>query len=122
MWEGYTKDGEKKIFRLARFREKNTRNINMVKCIKDNDHWVLIKGEEINERWRSYFDRLFNRNQVQDVGDLAITSEKVNRDFICRIQKHEVREALKKMRLKKTVKPDGILIEVWKCLGEIGVG
>jgi hypothetical protein len=98
--------------------EKKTRDIGMVKSVKDNKHRVLVKDEE---RWRSYFDRLLNRNQVQDMGDLAILNKKVNYDFIQLIQKHEILEAFKKMRSKKTIGPDGIPIEDWKCFGEIGI-
>jgi hypothetical protein len=106
---------------IRKAREKKTRDFGMVKCIKDDDYRVFVKDEEIKESWRSYFDRLFNRNQVQDVSDLAITSAEVNSDFIRNIHKHEVREALKRIRPKKAVGPDGIPIEVWKYLGEIDV-
>jgi hypothetical protein len=57
----------------------------MVKYMKDDDHRILVKDKKIKKRWRSYFDRLFNENQVQDVGDLGIMSEEVNCDFIRRI-------------------------------------
>jgi hypothetical protein len=73
---------------------------------------ALIKDEEIKERWRSYFNRLFNGNQIQDMGDLPITNKEINCDFIRKIQKHEVREALKRMRPKKAVGLNGILTEV----------
>jgi hypothetical protein len=45
----------------------------------------------------------------------------INCDFIHRIQRYEVQEALKRMRLKKAVGPDGIPIEAWKFLRKIGV-
>ena len=44
-----------------------------------------------------------------------------NREFMRRIQKSKVVGALKKMKLKKVVGPDGIPIEVWRYLGTIGV-
>jgi hypothetical protein len=80
-----TRDGKKNIYRLARFREKKTRNIGIVKYMKDDDYIVLVRDEKVKERWRTYFDKLFNGNQGQDVSDLAITSEEINRDFIRRI-------------------------------------
>ena len=55
-----TKDGEKDIYRMARIRERKTRDINQIKCIKDGTDQLLVKGEEIKNRWREYFDRLFN--------------------------------------------------------------
>jgi hypothetical protein len=41
----------------------------------------------------------------------------LNRCFVCRIQESEVKEALKRMKGGKVIGPDGIPIEVWKCLG-----
>ena len=47
--------------------------------------------------------------------------EEINRDYKRRIRPYEVREALKKMGRNKATGPDGIPIEVWKCLGEVGI-
>jgi hypothetical protein len=41
--------------------------------------------------------------------------------FVCRIQESEVKEALKRMKGGKAMGPDGIPIEVWKCLGDIAI-
>jgi len=38
-----------------------------------------------------------------------------------RISESEVKKALKMMKSRKVVGPDGIPIEVWRCLGEVGV-
>jgi len=38
-----------------------------------------------------------------------------------RISESEVKEALKRMKSRKVVSPGGIPIEVWRCLGEVGV-
>ena len=38
-----------------------------------------------------------------------------------RIQESEVREALKRMKRGKAMGPDGIPIEVWRCLGDIAI-
>jgi hypothetical protein len=59
-----TRDEEKNIYRLARFREKKIRDIGMIKYMKDDYYRVLVKDKEIRERWRSYFDRLLEGNQV----------------------------------------------------------
>ncbi|KAL6564650.1 hypothetical protein OROMI_016100 [Orobanche minor] len=116
-----TKEGENDIYKLARMRERKTRDIGKVKCVKDTDQKVLVQDKEIKERWRSYFDTLFNGHQEQDIGNLNIPSSMVNREFKRRIQKGEVTMALKKMGSKKAEGPDGIPIEVWRCLGERGI-
>ncbi|KAL6561231.1 hypothetical protein OROMI_016832 [Orobanche minor] len=115
-----TKEWENDIYKLARMRERKTRDIGKVKCVKDTDQKVLVQDKEIKERWRSYFDTLFNGHQEQDIGNLNIPSSMVNREFKRRIQKGEVTMALKKMGSKKAEGP-GIPIEVWRCLGERGI-
>ena len=47
-----TKEGEKDIYRIARIRERKTRDINQIKCIKDGTDQLLVKDEEIKDRWR----------------------------------------------------------------------
>ena len=55
-----TKEGEKDIYRMARVRERKTRDFNQVKCIKNEIEHLLVKEDEIRHRWQEYFDKLFN--------------------------------------------------------------
>ena len=48
-----TKDGERDIYKLAKARERKTRDLNQVKCIKDKNQTVLMNKGAIKERWRS---------------------------------------------------------------------
>ena len=41
-----------------------------------------------------------------------------NRRFVRRIQEVEIGETLKRMKRGKAMDPDGIPIEVWRCLGD----
>ena len=54
-----TKEGEKDIYRMARVRERKTRDFK-VKCIKDEREHLLVKEDEIRHRRQEYFDKLFN--------------------------------------------------------------
>ena len=45
-----SKDGENDIYRIARMREKKTRDLGTKKCIKDHNHKVLVKDTDIKER------------------------------------------------------------------------
>ena len=45
----------------------------------------------------------------------------MNHNYMRRISESKVKEALKRMKSRKAVGPDGIPIEVWRCLGEVGV-
>ncbi|GJN16558.1 hypothetical protein PR202_gb03576 [Eleusine coracana subsp. coracana] len=47
-----TKEGEKDIYLMARIHEQKTRNINHIKCIKDGIDRLLVRDEEIKDRWR----------------------------------------------------------------------
>ena len=56
-----------------------------------------------------------------ELDDLESTDSNINFTFYRRIRVREVKDALRKMTSGKTVGPDGIPIEVWKCMGEKSV-
>ena len=49
-----TKNGEKRIYKLAKLRERKTRDVNYIKCIKGENF------EKIKERRENYFEKLSN--------------------------------------------------------------
>ena len=55
-----TKEVEKDIYRIARIRERNTRDLCTVRRVKNEDNKLLVRDKEIKKRWKEYFDRLFN--------------------------------------------------------------
>ena len=115
------KEVEKDINRIARIREKKTRDLCSVRCVKDEDQKVLVRDEEIKERWREYFDKLFNGSSTQDLDDLTIQCQDMNHNYMRIISESKVKETLKRMKSRKAVGPDGIPIEVWRCLEEVGI-
>jgi hypothetical protein len=93
-----TKEGDKYVYKMARIRERKMRDLNQVKCIKDDMDQLLAKGQDINYRWQRYFDNLFNvENETMDT-QLDDSFDDLNRCFVCRIQESEVKEALKRMK------------------------
>ena len=72
-----------------------------MRCVKDEDQKVLIRDEEIKERRRKYFDKLFNDSSTQDLDDLTIQCQDMNHHYMRRISESEVKEALKMMKLRK---------------------
>ena len=42
---------------MTKIRERKTRDVNQVRCIKDEADQLLVKDEEIRHRWRQYFDK-----------------------------------------------------------------
>jgi hypothetical protein len=81
-----TKEWEKDIYRMAKSQERKTRDIIEVKCIKDVTERLLTKDEDIKNRWREYFDKLFNEDSGSPSIELDISSDDLNRQFVCRIQ------------------------------------
>ena len=116
-----TKEGEKDIYRMARVRERKTRDFSQVKCIKDDMDQLLVKEDEIRLRWQEYFDRLYNGDNENTTFQLDDSFDDTNRRFVRRIQESEVKEALKRMKGGKATGPDGIPVEVWRCLGDIAI-
>ena len=47
-------------------------------------------------------------------------AEVVNKEVNC-VNREEVKNALRRMKKGKAVGPDELPIEVWKCMGEIGI-
>jgi hypothetical protein len=45
-----TKEGEKDIYRMAKSRERKTRDIIQIKCIKDATERLLTKDEDIKNK------------------------------------------------------------------------
>ena len=43
---------------------------------------VLLKEEEIKERWNSYFDKVFNGSHIRNWSKLSISIEDRNRKFV----------------------------------------
>ena len=55
---------EKDTSKLSKIRERNSRDIDHVKCIKCNNQKVLLKDIDINERWREYSSKLLNKDSI----------------------------------------------------------
>ena len=61
-----TKEGEKEVFKLTRARERRTRDLGVVRCIKDETSKVLFEDANIKERWQIYFSNLLNGEETED--------------------------------------------------------
>jgi hypothetical protein len=115
------KEGEKNIYKMAKNRERKTRDIIQVKCIKDETERLLIKDEDIKNRWREYFNKFFDEDSGSSSIELDISSDDLNKKFMRRIQESEVKDALKKIKEGKLMGPDGIPIEVWRSFGDVAI-
>jgi len=106
---------------VRKAREKKTRGLGCVRCIKVRDGKVLVEETEIKERWRSYFSRLFNgENEYFLRVERGVQEGHMNVREFSRISK-ELKEALRRMKSGKAVGPNLIPVKIWKCLGEATV-
>ena len=63
----------------------------------------------------------FNGNQTRNWSELINPIMDRNRRFVRRIKITEINDELKRMKTGKFVGHDEIPIEVWKCLGDMGI-
>ncbi|KAK3547228.1 hypothetical protein QTP86_017837 [Hemibagrus guttatus] len=112
-----TREGEKDLYRLARQRDRDGKDVQQVRVIKDRDGRVLTSEESVQRRWEEYLELMNEENEREKrVEGVNSVEQKVDK-----IRKDEVRKALKRMKSGKAVGPGDILVEVWKCLGEAAV-
>ena len=112
-----TPEGERKIYRIAKARDKSAKDFTKIRQIKDEQGVVLWKYDKIIERWKGYYGKLLNEENQMRVFDDGVSHE----GLIPAINREEVEVALKGMKHGKAMGPDGIPVEVWKSLGEEGV-
>ncbi|KAK3531580.1 hypothetical protein QTP70_024965 [Hemibagrus guttatus] len=113
-----TREGQKDLYRLARQRDRDGKDVQQVRVIKDRDGRVLTSEESVQRRWKEYFEELMNEENERGKRVEGVNSVEQKVD---KIRKDEVRKALKRMKSGKAVGPDDIPVEVWKCLGEAAV-
>ncbi|KAI5746693.1 hypothetical protein M8J77_006372 [Diaphorina citri] len=112
-----TPEGEKNLYRLAKERDKASKDFTHIMQVK-NKEGVVLKGEEdIKSRWKEYFNNLLNEENPRLPTEESLPNQGVIRD----VDKSEVWEALKAMKNGKATGPDNIPIEVWKSLGADGL-
>ena len=85
---------------------------------KDENGNVMVNSEAVLKRWKKYFEKLMNEenNREPRTEEAEVVNEEVN----C-VSREEVKNALKRIKKVKAVGPDELPVEVWKCMGEMGI-
>ena len=79
---------------------------------------VMESSEAVIKRWKEYFEKLMNEENDQEprTEEAEVVAEEVNY-----VSREEEKNALRRMRKSKAVGPDELPVEIWKCVGEIGI-
>ncbi|XP_070040810.1 uncharacterized protein [Nicotiana tomentosiformis] len=88
--------GDKRLFRLAKSRERKARDLDQVKCIKDEEGRVLLDEGLICQRWKFYFHSLFNEEGDMSIvlGYLELYRSRCDFGYCRRIRVDEVEGAI----------------------------
>ena len=78
----------------------------------------MVNSEAVLKRWKEYFEKLMNEENDRD--PRTEEAEVVNEEVNC-VSREEVKSALRRMKKGKAVGPDELPVEVWKCMGEMGI-
>ncbi|VDO84026.1 unnamed protein product [Heligmosomoides polygyrus] len=78
---------------------------------------VLRKPVEVRERWEEYFKELLNEEFPRREAE----EEQPTEGPIPPWTQEEVRKAIGRMKLGKAAGPDGVPVEAWKVLRDLGI-
>ncbi|VDO78015.1 unnamed protein product [Heligmosomoides polygyrus] len=89
----------------------------VVKTVKSADGRVLRKPVEVRERWEEYFKELLNEESPRREAEEAQPTD----GPIPPWTQEEVHKTMGKIKLENTAGPDGVPVEAWKVLGDLGI-
>ena len=113
-----TKEGENELSKIAKQRNKQSKNVQQVRVIKSKAGKMLMKKEKVKQRWKEYFDNSPNQENPRERREMR--TEERERD-VEDISGEEVRSGLSKMKKGKAQGPDDIPVEAWIDLKNKGV-
>ncbi|XP_063854808.1 uncharacterized protein LOC135096975 [Scylla paramamosain] len=89
-----TEEGQRRVFKLAKMRNKSTKDITHVRQVKDEVGIVIQKESDILIRWKEYFEKLLNVENERFIRD----DGEPNEQLVGEVTRQEAEGALKKMK------------------------
>ena len=72
-----TPEGQRNIHRIAKARNRATKDLTHIKQIKDKNGRILTREDDINIRWKEYFENLLNEENPRSMrGDEYLLKDK----------------------------------------------
>ena len=69
-----TKKGQNELFKIAKQRNRQSKNVQQVRVIKSKTGEMLME-EQVKQRWKEYFDNLLNQENPRERKEMR-TGEK----------------------------------------------
>ena len=60
-----TKEEENELFKIAKQRNRQSKDVQQVRVIKSKTGEILIKEEKVKQRWKECFDDLLNQKTLE---------------------------------------------------------
>jgi len=107
------------LFRIAKQMVGKNRDVVGAGCVKGTDGKIVTDEAEVKDRWKGYFEKLlneefeWNKEGLIDVDKVSGPAEIIS---CC-----EVKSAIAKTKLAKAAGPSGVVAEMLKASGEVGI-
>jgi hypothetical protein len=116
LYKELTENGPKMIHRLAKTRQRRSKDIDRLSFVKDRNGNILSEDSEVKERWRNYFNTLLNtENTGEELATVSSTEGPIQD-----LETTEVEYQLERMKNNKYTGPDELPINLINLLRERG--
>ena len=113
-----TMEGENELFKIAKQRNRQGKDVQQVRVIKSKTGEMLTKEEKVKQRWKEYFHDLLNHENPRERREMKTEEREMDVEDI---SGEEVRTGLRKIKNGKAQGLDDIPVEAWIALGNKGM-
>ena len=114
-----SREGRNKVFKLAK-KLKEAQDITGTQCLRQQGR-LVISEEEKMKVWGEYFEKLLNEENPWDRDTTKDVDEDRDTQEVHRISEEEVEKALKRMKEGKAAETSGVVAEMPRAAGRVGV-